>query len=46
MISRSLVAISIKDFQNMGMELTPEVEEAIPEAIREVKQLVESILTQ
>jgi hydrogenase maturation protease len=35
-----LVAISIKDFQDMGMELTPEVEAAIPEAVRQVKELV------
>ena len=35
-----LVAISIKDFQDMGMELTPEVEKAIPEAIKQVKELV------
>ncbi len=38
-----LVAISIKDFQDMGMELTPEVEAAIPEAVKKVKELVESI---
>lgn len=37
-----LVAISIKDFQDMGMELTEEVEMAIPEAIRQVKELVDS----
>jgi len=39
-----LVAVSVKDFQEMGMELTPEVEAAIPAAIKEVKSLVESIL--
>jgi len=38
-----LVAISIKDFQDMGMELTPEVEVAIPEAVKKVKELVESL---
>jgi len=38
-----LVAISIKDFQDMGMELTQEVEAAIPEAIKQVKELVESL---
>jgi hydrogenase maturation protease len=38
-----LVAVSIKDFQDMGMELTPEVEAAIPEAIRQVKELVDFI---
>jgi hydrogenase maturation protease len=38
-----LVAISIKDFQDMGMELTPEIEAAIPEAVKQVKKLVESL---
>ncbi len=38
-----LVAISIKDFQDMGMQLTPEVEMAIPDAIKHVKELVESL---
>ena len=38
-----LVAISIKDFQEMGMELTPEVESAIPVAIGKIKELVRSI---
>jgi hydrogenase maturation protease len=38
-----LVAISVKDFQDMGMELTPEVEAAIPEAVNTVKDLVESL---
>ena len=38
-----LVAISVKDFQDMGMELTPEVERAIPEAIKQVKKLVDSL---
>lgn len=41
-----LVAISIKDFQEMGMELTPEIELAIPEAIERVKELVESLQKQ
>jgi hydrogenase maturation protease len=36
-----LIAISIKDFQNMGMDLTPEVEMAIPNAVKEVKNLVD-----
>lgn len=35
-----LVAISIKDFQELGMELSPEVEEAIPLAVEKVKELV------
>lgn len=38
-----LLAISVKDFQDMGMELTPEVEAAIPEAIKQVKALVDSL---
>lgn len=38
-----LVAISIKDFQDMGMKLTPEVEAAIPEAVKTVKDLVDSL---
>jgi hydrogenase maturation protease len=38
-----LVAISIKDFQDMGMKLTPEVEAAIPEAVKQVKELVRSL---
>ncbi len=35
-----LVAISIKDFQELGMELSPEVEEAIPLAAEKVKELI------
>ncbi len=38
-----LVAISVKDYQEMGMELTPEIEKAIPEAIKCVKDLVEKL---
>ncbi|MEI8049369.1 MAG: hydrogenase maturation protease [Bacteroidota bacterium] len=38
-----LVAISIKDFQDMGMELTPEIELAIPEAMNQVKELVKKL---
>lgn len=41
-----LIAISIKDFQDMGMELTQEVEAAIPEAVKTVKTLVESLQNQ
>ncbi|MEI7661956.1 MAG: hydrogenase maturation protease [Bacteroidota bacterium] len=37
-----LVAISVKDFQDMGIELSAEVEQAIPEAIACIKQLVGS----
>jgi hydrogenase maturation protease len=35
-----LVAISVSDFQDMGMELSPAVEQAIPEAIRCIRKLV------
>ena len=38
-----LVAISIKDFQDMGMELTSEIEAAIPEAMIQVKELVKKL---
>jgi len=38
-----LVAVSVKDFQDMGMDLTPEVEAAIPEAVRQVKELVDKL---
>ena len=38
-----LVAITIKDFQGLGMELSSEVEATIPEAIRQVKELVEML---
>jgi hydrogenase maturation protease len=37
-----LVAISVKEFQDMGMNLSAEVENAIPEAIKCVRELVES----
>ncbi len=37
-----LVAISVKDFQDMGMDLSPEVEQAIPEAIACIKGLIEA----
>jgi hydrogenase maturation protease len=39
-----LVAVSIKDFQEMGMELTPEVELAILVAAGEVKELIKSFI--
>ncbi len=35
-----LLAVSIKDFQEMGMDLTPEIEQAIPGAVNQVKELV------
>ncbi len=38
-----LVAVSVKDFQDMGMELSSEVEAAIPLAIKHVKELVEAL---
>lgn len=38
-----LVAISVKDFQDMGMDLSPEVEAAIPEAMKCVRELVSSV---
>ena len=36
-----LVAISVRDFQDMGMELSPEVAGAVPLAISCVRELVE-----
>ena len=41
-----LVAVSIKEYQDMGMELTPDVEAAIPMATRQVKELVEKLKLQ
>jgi hydrogenase maturation protease len=38
-----LVAISIKDFQELGMELSDEVREAIPVAMQSVKDLISSL---
>lgn len=35
-----LVAVSVKDFQEMGIGLTPEVEQAMPHATEKVKELV------
>jgi hydrogenase maturation protease len=35
-----LVAISVKDFQDMGMELSKEVSEAIPVAKKRIKELI------
>ena len=37
-----VVAISVKEFQEMGLELTPDVEEAIELAIEKVIELVKS----
>jgi hydrogenase maturation protease len=39
-----LVAISVKEFQDMGMELSAEVEAAIPESIKCLRDLVENDL--
>ena len=36
----TLVAISVREFQEMGMSISPEVENSIPEAIERVKELV------
>jgi hydrogenase maturation protease len=38
-----LISISINDFQEMGMELSPEVSNSIPVAILTVKDLVETL---
>jgi hydrogenase maturation protease len=38
-----LVAISVKDFQDMGMELSPEVSKAIPDAIQRIKELIKTL---
>ena len=35
-----LIAISVKNFQDMGMELSTEVEVAVPEAMKKVRELV------
>jgi len=35
-----LVAISVKDFQDMGMELSAEVKASIPEAVGKVREIV------
>lgn len=38
-----LVAISVKDFQDMGMELSPDVSKAIPVAIQSIKELINTL---
>lgn len=38
-----LVAITVKDFQDMGMELTPEVKAAIPNAKKVIRELVDTL---
>ena len=39
-----LVAISVKDFQDMGMDLSPEVEAAIPEAVLKIRKLIKELV--
>lgn len=38
-----LVAITVKDFQDMGMDLTPDVQAAIPHAKNVIRELVNTI---
>lgn len=38
-----LIAISVKNFQDFGIELTPEVAAAVPEVIHQIKSLIDSI---
>ena len=38
-----LVAVSVSNFQEMGMELSPEAESAIPEAIRCIKTIMKTL---
>jgi len=40
-----LVAVSVKNFREMGMELSPEAESAIPEAIQCINTVIRSLLT-
>lgn len=40
-----LIAISVKDFQDMGMELSPEVASSIPAAARMARELVQNEIT-
>jgi hydrogenase maturation protease len=40
-----LVAISVKDFQDMGLDLSPEVAAAVPIAMAKVKELVAELTT-
>ena len=39
-----LVAISVKDFQDMGMDLSPDVEAAIPEAMLKIRELINELV--
>ena len=38
-----LVAITVKDFQNLGTELSPEVSASIPVAADEIRRLVKNL---
>jgi hydrogenase maturation protease len=38
-----LVAISIKDFQEIGMEISPEIRRAIPVAKQRIKELIKTL---
>jgi hydrogenase maturation protease len=38
-----LIAISVKDFQDMGMELSPEISQAVPVAKQRIKELIERL---
>ncbi len=40
-----LVAVSVKDFQDMGMDLSADVEAAIPEVMKCVREIVEEIVS-
>jgi hydrogenase maturation protease len=39
-----LVAISVQDFQEMGMDLSMEVELAIPEAVKKIRELIKELI--
>jgi hydrogenase maturation protease len=39
-----LVAVSVKEFREMGMDLSPEAESAIPEAIQYINKIIRSLL--
>ncbi len=41
-----LIAIAIRDFQKLGTKLTPDVERAIPDAIKKIKKLLNSFQTE
>lgn len=40
-----LVAVSVKDFREIGMDLSPEAESAIPEAIQCIHTIIHSLLS-